>query len=105
MLEMLINPKRAERRPWEMFFIGLVYASVSILLVGWVFSQDAVLAKYSGWILVMFCVIFAMPFMYYLIKLEEQKDVEYEGATRLLKEHSRKSMQFDAIPVDPIFEL
>lgn len=92
MLEMLINPKRAEQRPWEMFWIGLVYASLSILLVNWVFSHDKVLSEYSGIFMIMFCVIFSMPFMYYLIKLEELKDMEYRGMGRLLREHSKAIM-------------
>lgn len=92
MLEMIINPKRAERRPWEMFLIGFVYASLSIILVDFVFSKDVVLRQYSGWILILFCVIFAMPFFYYLIKLEEEKDIKYTGALRLLKEHNKALM-------------
>lgn len=88
MLEMLINPKRAERKPWEMFLIGVLYATISVLLVKILFSPDAVLGKYSGIFLVMFCVIFSMPFVYYTIKLEERKDIIYSGTFRLLKEHS-----------------
>jgi hypothetical protein len=94
MLEMLINPKRAERHPWEMFFIGLVYASLSILLVSWIFSADAVLAKYSGILVITFCVMFSMPFMYYAIKLEEKKDIKIEGTFKLLKEHNKALMGF-----------
>ena len=94
MLEMLINPKRAERRSWEMFIIGLVYASLSILLVNWIFAQDAVLAKYSGILIITFCVMFSMPYMYYAIKLEEEKDVKVEGAFKLLKEHSKTLLGF-----------
>lgn len=89
MLEMIINPKRAERRPWEMFFVGLVYATLSVFLVRWVFSADVVLNQYSGIFMILFTVIFSMPFFYYLIKLEEEKDIAYEGSFRLLKEHSR----------------
>ena len=92
MLEMLINPKRAERRPWEMFLIGLIYAGFSMWLVHTIFSKDPVLNQYSGWILILFCVIFAMPFFYYLIKLEEEKDIKYDGVFRLLKEHNRALM-------------
>ena len=94
MLEMLINPKRAERKSWEMFFIGLLYATFSFLLVQWIFSGNPVLSKYSGVFLVTFTVIFSMPFVYYIIKLEEQKDVEYSGHLRLLKEHSKAIMAF-----------
>ena len=31
MLESLINPKRAEKGPWKMFFIGLLYATAAPL--------------------------------------------------------------------------
>jgi len=89
MLEMLINPKRAERNSWEMFFIGMLYASLSILLVNWIFAQDVVLAKYSGILVVTFCVMFSMPFMYYIIKLEEKKDTQIEGFFKVLREHSK----------------
>lgn len=79
MLEMIINPKNAEKGPWKMFFIGLVYASLSLLLVKWFFSGDAVLLKFSGMIVVTFCVMFSLPFMYYLIKQEEFEDETVEG--------------------------
>ncbi len=94
MLEMLINPKRAERNSWEMFFVGLFYASLSILLVNWIFSQDPVLAKYSGILVVTFCVMFSIPFVYYTIKLEEEKDARMEGFLKILKEHSKALMAF-----------
>ncbi len=94
MFEMLINPKRAERRGWEMFIIGVVYASLSILLVNWIFSQDPVLAKYSGILVVTFCVMFSLPFIYYTIKLEEEKDIKMDGVFRILKEHSKALLAF-----------
>ena len=75
-----------------MFFIGLVYASLSVLLVKWVFSADVVLSQYSGIFMILFTVIFSMPFFYYLIKLEEKKDIQYSGSMRLLKEHSKAIM-------------
>ncbi len=89
MLEMLLSPRKAERQPWTMFFVGVIYASLSLLLVNWIFSGDAVLAKYSGILVVTFTVMFSLPFMYFLIKNEEEKDMEYNGAFRILKEHSR----------------
>ena len=73
MLEMLINPMKAERRPWELFFVGAFYASLSILLVNWIFAQDAVLSRYSGILVVTFTVMFSMPFVYYTIRLEEKR--------------------------------
>jgi|SRR3989344_1246054 len=88
MLEMLINPRKAERRPWEMFFVGLLYASLSVLLVEWIFGQDVVLVQYSGVLVVTFSVMFTLPFMYYLIKDEGKKEETGEGGIRLLRSHS-----------------
>jgi len=89
MLEMLLSPGKAERASWTLFFVGLVYASLSIILVNWIFSGDAILSKYSGILIVTFSVMFSLPFMYYLIKNEEEKDIEYEGSFRMLREHSK----------------
>jgi uncharacterized membrane protein SpoIIM required for sporulation len=89
MLELFIKPKRAERKPWEMFFIGLLYSSISILLVSFVFSKDSVLSQYSGILVVTFTVLCTLPFMYYIIKLEEGKDVEISAEGKLIKEHSK----------------
>ncbi len=89
-----MNPKRAERAPWELFFVGLFYASLSILLVNWIFSQDAVLADYSGILVITFTVICSMPFMYYTIKLEEKKDIQHKGFLKLLKEHRKALYAF-----------
>ena len=88
MLEMLINPKEASKGPWKMFFIGLVYASLSLLLVNWFFAADAVLSKFSGMIVVTFCVMFSLPFMYYLIKTEEKEDEEVEGFGGVWRAHN-----------------
>ncbi len=84
---MLVKPKRAERKPWEMFFIGLFYATISLFLVNFVFSKDAVLSQYSGILMITFTVICSLPFMYYLIKLEEGKDIEISESGKLIKEH------------------
>ena len=89
MIELLMKPKRAERRPWEMFFIGAFYATLSLFLTKWIFSVDPVLSKYSGILVVTFCVMFTMPFVYYAIKNEEEKDMAQEGFFRLLKEHGK----------------
>jgi len=88
MFEMIINPKSAERGPWKMFFIGLLYGSLSIMLVHWFFSADSVLSEYSGMIVVTFCVMFSLPFMYYLIKQEEEEDEQVEGFFSVWKIHS-----------------
>ena len=89
MIEMLMKPKKAERHPWEMFFVGLFYASISLLTVTFVFSSDTVLQEGSGLLLVIFTVLCCLPFVYYLIKLEEGKDLEIDDSGKLIKEHSK----------------
>jgi uncharacterized membrane protein SpoIIM required for sporulation len=88
MLESLVNPKRVEKGSWKMLFIGLLYGSLSLLLVHWFFSRDAVLSKFSGMIVVLFCVMFSLPFIYYVIKKEEKQDEEIEGILHVWKAHS-----------------
>ncbi len=87
MLESLVNPRRIEKGPWKMFFIGLVYASLSLILAKLFFSKDAVLSQYSGMIVVTFCVMFSLPFMYYIIKIEEERDEYIEGFFGVWKAH------------------
>jgi len=94
MIELLFNPKKGEKRPWQMFFIGLFYASVSLLLVSFVFSQDGVLKDYGGILVVLLTVISSMPFMYYMIKNEENKDVQITKGGRLLREHLKATFAF-----------
>ena len=88
MLESLINPRRAEKGPWKMFFIGFLYASLSLLLTHFLFSGDATLSKFSGLLVVLFCVMFSLPFMYFSIRHEEKEDEEIEGFWGVWKMHS-----------------
>ena len=88
MIEAIINPKKSEKGPWKMFFIGLLYASLSLLLVHFLFSQDPVLSKSSGLMVVLFCVMFSLPFMYFIIRQEEKEDEEVEGFLGVWKMHS-----------------
>jgi len=95
MLEMLINPKSAERSPWWMIVIGFVYGLVALALVQWIFSGDAVLSRYSGILVVTFSVMFSLPFMYFAIKNEEEKDVQTRwGFVRLFEEHGKAILYF-----------
>jgi len=88
MLEMLLNPRRAEKRPIEMLLVGAFYSFMSLILTNWIFSGP-VLAKYSGIVVVTFTVMFSMPFMYYLLRHEEEKDIKHDGSFKIIKEHSR----------------
>lgn len=91
---MIVNPKKAERHPWELFFVGLFYASISFFLINWIFSRDAVLSKYSGILMVTFTVMFSIPYVYYTIKLEEKKVKTGIKTFDLLEEHKKAILTF-----------
>ena len=82
-LESIINPFTAEKRPWEMFFIGFIYASVAILLSLWIFKSHASL------VMIFFTVFASIPVVFSVIKLEEEKDLAIASEKTLLKEHSK----------------
>ncbi len=82
-IESLVNPFKAERKPWEMFFVGALYSSVAVLLSLWVFKPHASLV--AVFLTVMACV----PIIYGTLKLEEKKDLEIEDEKILIKEHGK----------------
>lgn len=96
-LEALIMPKQAEKKPFFMIILGLLYSSVAVLLSLWIFKEEASL------IMVFLTVLACMPLVYNTIKFEESKDVStpMRGVmikeSRLLKEHSKALMLFIAL--------
>src|SRR3989344_1033939 len=84
-LELLMNPRRAERTPWEMFFVGLVYATVALFLALWVFEDHA------GLVMVFLTVLACTYLIQGTLGREEKKD-ESSPKNFLLREHSRVLM-------------
>src|SRR3989337_3408801 len=82
-LEALITPVKAEKHPWELFFIGFLLATVSMFVATQIFDTQAALAG------VFLTVLGATPFVYHTMKREEMKDLEDHTETYLLKEHSK----------------
>ncbi|MFC1728457.1 stage II sporulation protein M [Nanoarchaeota archaeon] len=82
-LESIITPFKAEKKPWELFFLGLIYSSFAIALSLWVFEQ------YAGLLAVFLTVMACVPLIYNTLKLEESKNMIVEGERRLLKEHGK----------------
>lgn len=82
-LESLINPIKAEKKPWELFFIGLIYSSVAILLSFWIFNE------YASLVMVFLTTMACLPLIYNVIKLEEKKDIVISEENTLLKEHGK----------------
>lgn len=55
-LEAIINPKKVSGKPWEMFFVGVVYSLVGLALGYWVFRS------YVSVVMVTFTTIASIPF-------------------------------------------
>jgi uncharacterized membrane protein SpoIIM required for sporulation len=89
MLEFLIKPRKAERKPIEMLAIGFFYALIAVLLATFLFYKSAALEKYSSVFVVTFTTILSLPFMYYLIRLEEKKEDKIREEKVLIKEHGK----------------
>jgi len=87
-LEDIINPLSAERKPFTMFFIGLLYSSLAILLSQWIFYTE------SSMVMIFLTVLATVPLIYNTLKLEEKKDTEIRKETVLLKEHGKALMYF-----------
>ncbi len=82
-VESLVNPFKAERTPWEMFFVGMFYSSIAVLLSLWIFKPHASL------VMVFLTVTACVPIMYGTMKLEEEKDMEIKDEQILMKEHGK----------------
>ena len=82
-VESLLFPLKAEKKPWQMFFLGFLYTSIGILISLWIFRDQASL------IMVFMITMAALPIFYNTMKLEESKDMIIESETALIKEHNK----------------
>ncbi len=82
-LEALLFPLKAEKKPWQMFFLGFLYASVGVFISLWIFRDQASL------IMVFMITMAALPIFYNTMKLEESKDMLIEEETAILREHNK----------------
>jgi len=83
-LESLLNPLIAEKRPWLALIVGFGYAIVALFLSLWIFEDHASL------VMVFLAVVASLPLIYKILIYEEEKDVKKElNEKSLLKEHSK----------------
>ncbi len=75
-LEILVNPTKVKGKPWEMFFIGVVYSLVGVALGYWVFKSHVSL------VMVAFTSIASIPFVHSAIKAEEEREQDNKGGKR-----------------------
>ena len=86
-LESLLSVSKAEKKPWETFFLGILYASFGILLSLWIFKSE------SSMIMVLLTVIATLPLIYKTFNYEEKKDILVKDEKKLIKEHA-KALKF-----------
>ncbi len=82
-LEAILNPLTAVKRPWETFIIGIVYSSAAIFLSLWIFEE------YASLVMVFLTVMASIPLFYKTMKAEEEKDGLISSERQLLKEHTK----------------
>jgi uncharacterized membrane protein SpoIIM required for sporulation len=85
-LESLIKPITAVKKPWELFFYGLLVASIGTFLGYWVFRDKADL------VMIFLTTLACVPLMFHAIRHEEKEDLLLEKEMSMLKRHSRVLM-------------
>jgi len=86
-LESLINLKNAEEHPWKMFFIGFLYAAVSVALALYIWPANASLVS------ILLIVIATIPLIHKTLKSQEEIDINSNSEKKDLIEHA-KSIKF-----------
>lgn len=85
MLELIALPKRDEKKPRRLFFIGFLYASLAFLIVKLIFSKDVVLSESSGILIVMFSALFSIIFVFYALKTDEKENIKQESDEKAIE--------------------
>lgn len=87
-LETLISPGKAIKRPEWLLLLGFLYATVAVFLSYWVFRD------YSSLTMVFLITAASIPLIYNAIVQEEQKDLQDLQEKFLLKEHAKTLKYF-----------
>jgi len=87
-LEALINPLQAERKPWETFLAGFLYSTLAIIFSLMLFRE------HSSMVMIGLTTMVSVPLIYGAIKLEEKKDLKIKKEMLLFKEHGRVMVFF-----------
>lgn len=85
--EVLVDPRKVTGKPWEMFFIGAVYAFIGFVLGFWVFRSQVSL------IMVAFTAIISVPFVHSAID-SEQTQTKNRKDLSLFQKHGKLMQMF-----------
>ncbi|MBI5798038.1 stage II sporulation protein M [Candidatus Woesearchaeota archaeon] len=80
-LEALVGVKEAEKTPFYVFLLGMLYASVAIFLSLWIFQSEASL------IMVFLMVFASLPLIYKTQSFEARKDYDFKPGDNLTRIH------------------
>lgn len=97
MLESLLRPKKAEKRPWDVFFIAIMFSFIGVSFAIQIFPAQASVFAISL-ITIMF-----MPFFQKYFELEERKDFKLHK--NLLARHKKLFYVFGLFFVGTIVAL
>ena len=87
-LESLTSPTGAEQSPARLTILGFIYTTIAIFLSLLVFKT------YSSMLMVFLSAMAAIPLIYQIIILEEEKDLLGKSEHWLLKEHAKALKAF-----------
>lgn len=79
-------PKKGERHPLWLFFVGLLYSSIAFLLVKFIFSKDVVLSSNSGMMIVMFTSLLSIIFFFFALRLDEKTNIKDKTDGRAIRD-------------------
>jgi len=82
-LESIMNPLKARRRPLWLFLLGILFALIAVAFSLWVFPSQA------SMVMVLLIVVMCVPLVYATTYLEEERSVQAKRELPLLKEHGR----------------
>ncbi len=87
-VENMISAFQAEKAPWKSSVLGFIYTTIGIFLAYAVFKSHASITA------VFLVTMAALPLVYQLTVMEEQKDLEGYDESWLLKEHAKALSSF-----------
>lgn len=79
----MINPVQAVKKPWELFFLGLLIPTIAILVSLFVFQTSI------GFNMIVLSTLATLPLVYNTIRLEEKKDLKLKNEGLRLRAHSK----------------
>ena len=86
--ESFISPTFAEKKPYIIFFIGLIYTTIAIFLANYIFPQN------TSIVVVFIISFFFIPLFYRTMIYEEKEDLTQKTEKSILKQHSKALMFF-----------